>query len=378
MEGNMNKVIGAIIVIIAIIAIAIGVHSHSNDNKKPAKSTAAQTAIKKENVTITGAGSTFAAPLYGQLGSEYKAKAETTINYQAVGSGAGVAQFIANTVNFGATDVALKDAEVAQAQANGTPLNIPVAFGAVTVSYNVPGLKTGLKLDGPTIANIYLGTITNWNDSAIAKLNPGVKLPNLAIAPVYRSDGSGTTAQFTQFLTDVSPQWATQVGTNKTVQWPLGTGSSGNQGVAATTSQTKGAIGYVELAYALQNKFTTAAVKDKAGQYITPSLQSTSKAGDKLPNLPSDLRFTAINSPNSGAYPIASATFIVAYQDTCKAHEAANSDQATALAGWLDYLLGPGQQSMKKLEYAPLPSTLLTKAQAMVHGMTCNGTKLTD
>jgi phosphate transport system substrate-binding protein len=370
----MNKALGTVIAVVVVIAIAVGVAHHHTNKSTPI--TAAQPAIKKENVTITGAGSTFAAPLYGQLGSEYKTKSETTINYQAVGSGAGVAQFIANTVNFGATDVALKDSEVAQAQANGAPLNIPVAFGAVTVSYNLPGVKTGLKLDGPTIANIYLGTITNWNDAAIAKLNPGVKLPDLAIAPVYRSDGSGTTAQFTQFLTDVSPQWAQQVGTAKTVQWPTGTGSSGNAGVAATTSQTKGAIGYVELAYALQNKFTTAAVKDKAGQYVTPSLQSTSKAGDKLPNLPADLRFTAVNSPNQGAYPIASATFIVAYQDTCKAHEVTDVNQATALAGWLNYLLGPGQQSMKKLQYAPLPSTLLTKAQAMVGSMACDGTKI--
>ena len=374
----MSKAIGAIIVVIAIIAIAIGVHSDQHNNKTTPKSTVAQPTYKKENVTITGAGSTFAAPLYGQLGSEYKAKSETTINYQSVGSGAGVAQFIANTVNFGATDVALADSEVAQAQANGAPLNIPIAFGAVTVSYNVPGVKAGLKLDGPTIADIYLGTITNWNDQAIAKLNPGIKLPNLAIAPVYRSDGSGTTSQFTQFLTDVSPQWSQQIGAAKTVKWPVGTGSSGNQGVAATTSQTKGAIGYVELAYALQNNFTTAAVKDKAGQYVRPSLDSTSKAGQNLPKLPSDLRFTAINSPNAGAYPIASATFITVYQDTCKAHEVTTSDQATALAGWLDYLLGPGQQSMKKLEYAPLPTTLTTKAQAMVNSMTCNGSKITE
>jgi phosphate transport system substrate-binding protein len=366
--------IAAAVIVLIVIVVLVG---HGSNKKPVAKAAPATPSIKKEDVTITGAGSTFAAPLYGQLGSEYKTKAETTINYQSVGSGAGVTQFIANTVNFGATDVALKDSEVAQAKANGAPLNIPVAFGAVTVSYNIPGVKTGLKLDGPTIANIYLGTITNWNDSAIAKLNPHIKLPNLQIAPVYRSDGSGTTGQFTQFLTDVSPAWAQQVGTDKTVKWPVGTGSSGNQGVAATTSQTTGAIGYVELAYALQNKFTTAAVKDKAGQYVTPSLQSTSKAGDKLPNLPSDLRFTAINSPNAGAYPIASATFIVAYQDTCKAKEVTNSDQAQALAGWLDYILGPGQQSMQKLEYAPLPSTLLPKAQAMVNSMTCDGTKIT-
>lgn len=366
----MSKALGALIAIIIVIAagIAIGVSGNKTN-----KNNVSQTTVKQYNGIITGAGSTFAAPLYQQLGSEYKAKTSTTINYQSVGSGAGIAQFIANTVNYGATDVALKDSEIAQAKANGTPLNIPVAFGAITVSYNVPGVKTGLKLDGPAIANIYLGTITSWNDPAIAKLNPGVKLPDLQITPVHRSDGSGTTSQFTKFLSDVSPQWSQQVGSDKTVKWPVGTGSSGNQGVAATTSQTTGAIGYVELAYALQNNFATAAVKNKAGQYVTPSLQSTSKAGADLPNLPSDLRFNAVNSPSSGAYPIASATFIVVYQDTCKAREVTNLNQAEALKGWLDYILGKGQQSMQQLKYAPLSGTLQSKAQAMVNGMTCNG-----
>ncbi len=259
----MNKALGVLIVVIVVVAIALGISHDHNTNKNTSTTQTAAITYKTDDVTITGAGSTFAAPLYGQLGTEYKAKTQTTLNYQAVGSGAGVAQFIANTVNFGATDVALTDAEVTQAQAVGNPLNIPTAFGAVTVSYNLPGVKSGLKLDGPTIADIYLGKITNWNDSAISKLNPGVKLPNLAISPVYRSDGSGTTADFTQFLTDVSPTWATQIGTNKTVEWPVGTGSSGNAGVAATVSQTKGSIGYVEQAYALQNHFTTQPSKTK-------------------------------------------------------------------------------------------------------------------
>jgi phosphate transport system substrate-binding protein len=375
----MNKTLGALIAVVVIVVIAIGVSvDHSNNKSKPATTKIASTAPPKENVVITGAGSTFAAPLYDQLGSTYKTATGTTINYQSVGSGAGIAQFTANTVNFGATDVALTDSEVTAAQVNGTPLDIPTAFGAVTVSYNIPGVKTGLKLDGPTIADIYLGKITNWDNSAITKLNPGVKLPNLAISPVYRSDSSGTTADFTQFLSDVSPQWAQQIGTSKTVEWPVGTGSSGNTGVAATTSQTKGAIGYVELAYALQNNFTTAAVKDKAGSYVTPSLASTSKAGQNLPQLPSDLRFTAINSPTAGAYPIASATFIVVYKDTCAAHEVSSTEQAVALKGWLNYLLGTGQQSMKQLQYAPLPSGLLTKAQAKVDSMQCNGKAIAD
>lgn len=371
-----SKVLGGVVVVVIVIAVIVGlIVGHNGNDTNVSTKTAT---YKKYNGTVTGAGSTFAAPLYGQLGSEYKNNTDTTINYQSVGSGAGIAQFIANTVNYGATDVALKDSEIAQAQKNGTPLNVPVAFGAVTVSYNVPGVKSGLKLDGSTVADIYLGKITKWNDPAITKLNPDAKLPDLQITPVYRSDASGTTAQFTQFLADVSPEWSQQVGNDKTVQWPTGTGSKGNEGVAATTSQTKGAIGYVELAYALQNNFTTAAVKDKAGQYVTPSLDSTSKAGASLPNLPSDLRFSAINSPSEGAYPIASATFITVYKDTCKAKEVKDMAQAEALKGWLDYILGPGQQSMKKLEYAPLASSLQSKAKTMVDGMTCNGQAIAD
>ncbi len=371
----MNRTWIAIIAVVVVIGTIVGISTLASTNKST-KSTPTPAAGFKYSGTITGAGATFAAPLYGQLGSEYKNLTGTTINYQSVGSGAGVAQFTANTVNFGATDVALKDSEVEGAKAKGTPLNIPVAFGAVTVSYNVPGIKAGLKLDGPTIANIYMGAIKNWNDPAIAGLNPDLKLPDLAVAPVYRSDGSGTTAQFTQFLTETSPQWNQAIGSDKTVKWPTGTGSKGNEGVAATTSQTNGAIGYVELAYALQSKFTTAAVKDKAGQFVTPSLDSTSKAGDDLPDLPSDLRFSAINSPNQGAYPIASATFALVYQDVCQSKEVTGESQAKALTSWLSYILGSGQQSMQKLHYAPLPKTLQTKAQAMVDGMTCNGNSI--
>jgi phosphate transport system substrate-binding protein len=361
-----SKVIGAIIAVVVVIAIIFGLTNRDSGNDGDQAS----------NQTITGAGATFAAPLYGQLGSEYKNETGTTINYQSVGSGAGVAQFLANTVNYGATDVALKDEEVSQAEEKGTPFNIPVAFGAVTVSYNVPGVEAGLQLDGETIANIYLGKVTKWNDPAIAGLNPDVDLPDLRISPVYRSDESGTTAQFTEFLADVSAEWSEKLGTDKTVKWPIGTGSKGNEGVAATTSQTEGAIGYVELAYALQNNFTTAAVKNTVGEFVTPSLESTSKAGDNLPDLPEDLRFSAINSPNTGAYPIASATFILVYQDPCEAGAVSDADQAKALNGWLDYIFGAGQESMQQLEYAKLPDSLLQKAQEKVDSMTCNGNSL--
>ncbi len=367
----MNKTIGIIVAIIVVIAIGVGAVVVAGNNKD---TKVTNTPVKiKDPVTITGAGSTFAAPLYGQLGSEFKTSDNVTVNYQSVGSGAGITQFIANTVNYGATDVALKDTEVEQAKANGTPLNIPVAFGAITVSYNIPGVKSGLKLEGSTVADIYLGKITKWNDAAITSLNPGVSLPDLAISPVYRSDSSGTTSQFTTFLKGRSADWASQIGSDKTVKWPLGTGSKGNDGVAATTSQTTGAIGYVELAYALQNHFTFASIKDKAGSFVAPSLDSTSKAGDNIPNLPADLRFTSIDSPSKGAYPIASPTFIAVYQDVCKAGGVKTAVEASALQGWLNYLLGNGQTSMKKLQYAPLASGLLKKAQAQVSSMTCNG-----
>jgi phosphate transport system substrate-binding protein len=361
----MNKVIGIIIAVIVVVGIGVGVVAINNNNK-PAPS-----AKPKAAVTITGAGSTFAAPLYGQLGSEYKKADNVTVNYQSVGSGAGVTDFISNTVNFGATDTALKDTDVTSAQAHGSPLNIPVAFGAITVSYNVPGVKAGLKLDGPTIANIYLGNITKWNDPAITSLNPGISLPDLAISPIYRSDSSGTTAQFTTFLKDENSDWATQIGSDKTVKWPVGTGAKGNDGVAAAVSQTSGGFGYVELAYALENHFTYASVKNKAGDYVAPSLASTSKAGQNL-TVPADLRFTSIDSPSKGAYPIASPTFIVVYQDICKSGEAKTPAIASATQGWLKYLLGTGQTTMQKLFYAPLPSDLQSKAKAKVDSMSCN------
>lgn len=364
----MNKTVGIVAAVIVVAGIGITALAMSNNGDEQVNN-----AATKPAATITGAGSTFAAPLYSQLGSEYKKSDNVTINYQPVGSGAGVSQFIAKTVNYGATDVPLKDSEVEKAQANGEPMNIPVAFGAITVSYNVSGLKTGLKLDGPTIANIYLGKITKWNDPAIASLNEGVSLPDVAITPVYRSDSSGTTSQFTEYLAGQSQEWKDQIGSDKTVKWPVGTGAKGNDGVAATTSQTEGAIGYVELAYAIQNKFTFASVKNKNNEFIVPSLDSTSKAGENIPDMPEDLRFNSVDSPAMGAYPIASPTFIVVYEDPCKAGAVKNGSDASALRGWLDYLLGDGQESMKKLEYAPLASSLQDKAKDKVSSMTCNG-----
>lgn len=321
--------------------------------------------------TISGAGSTFAQPIISQWGSELEEKDGLTVNYNSIGSGGGIAQFQANTVDFGDTDSAMTDEEIEVADKNGATVHVPIVFGAVTVSYNLPGVETGLKLDGATIADIYLGKITKWNDPAIAKLNPGTELPDTSITVVHRSDESGTTALFTQFLDESNPEWHSKVGADKTVKWPTGTGANGNEGVAGSVQQTEGAIGYVELAYALQNEFTTAAVQNKAGEFVAPTLESTSAAGEGV-KFPPDLRFSAINASTApAAYPIASGTFVIVYEDLCKA----GKSEATAknVVEFLDYGLGEGQQVAEKLDYAPLSPELLKASQAKVDGLECNG-----
>jgi len=351
-----------LLVCAAIPVIVAACGSSNNNHTGPA-----------QGGTISGAGATFPQPVYDEWASRFKDKSGTTVNYNAVGSGAGVAQFTANTVDFGATDSAMKDEEVKAAEKKGVPVHVPTVFGAITVSYNVSGVKKGLKLDGPTIADIFLGKVKKWNDPEIKNLNSGVSLPSTSITVVHRSDESGTTKLFTTFLSDYSPQWSSQVGADKTVKWPTGTGAKGNAGVAGGVKQTDGAVGYVEQAYALQNNFTTADVKNKSGKFIAPSLASTSAAGEGL-KVPADLRFSAINSPNPSAYPIASATFLLVYQDMCKAGK--SSDVAQRVSNWLNYALGAGQQVAPELQYAPLPTAIKTKAQAKVDALTCNGQKL--
>jgi phosphate transport system substrate-binding protein len=322
--------------------------------------------------TLNGSGSTFAAPIYQQLGSELKGQG-LTINYQPVGSGQGISDLTNKSTLFAGSDPPMKDEEIAAAEKNGTPVHIPTAFGAITVSYNLDGVKGGLKLDGPTIADIFLGKITKWNDPAIATQNAGVSLPSSNITVVHRSDESGTTKGFTGFLVASSKDWESKVGSDKTVKWPTGTGAKGNDGVAAAIKQTPGSIGYVELAYALQNNFTFADVKNASGKYVTPSIEAVTAAGEGV-TIPSDLRFTLGDSKNASAYPISSQTFIVTYKDPCKA--GASKDQAKGLVNFLDYVLGPGQDTIKKLSYAPLPSAVDAKAKAAVGTLVCNGSPI--
>ncbi len=362
------------------VAAALGVaacgssSSSSSSSSASSGSSSASSSASIAGGTLNGAGSTLAAPIYQQWGSSLKSQG-LTVNYNPVGSGAGVASLQTATVDFAGSDPALKSTD--RSKAKGPLFQFPVAFGAITVSYNLSGIKSGLKLDGATIADIYLGKIKTWNDAAIKALNPGMSLPSTAITVVHRSDSSGTTKGFTTFLEDYSPTWKSQVGADKDVKWPTGTGAAKNSGVAAAVKQTDGAIGYVEQAYALQNGFTYAAVKNKAGTYILPTIANTSAAASGV-TIPADLGISTINSPNPQAYPIVSQTFLDAYADPCKAGSSAST--AAALKSWLGYAFGAGQQTLgagsSQLPYAPLTSELAAKDNEQLAKMTCNGSAI--
>ena len=362
--------LAAVTAALALATTAAACGSSNNDSTSTGGSSAS-TKVNAPSGSINGAGSTFAAPIYQQWGNELKNQG-LTVNYQGVGSGAGVAQWQTGNADFAGSDPSLTPEDRKGAK-KGEGVQIPTAFGAITVAYNVSGLDKGLKLDGATVANIFLGKIKKWNDPAIAKQNPGVSLPGGDITVVHRSDESGTTKGFTTFLAAYSPEWKQSVGVDKTVKWPTGTGAKGNDGVAAAVKQQENSIGYVEEAYALQNNFTTADIKNKAGQYIAPTLESTTAAGEGI-DIPSDLGIGIIDSPNPKAYPISSQTFVIVYKDLCKAGQ----DKGTAqrVKAFIDYGLGAGQDVLQQLQFAKLPDQLKTKAQAASDSLECNGAPL--
>ena len=359
------------------IVLALGAAACGSDDDNPSSggssssSSSSSGGTAKAGGSINGAGATFPAPVYQEWAARFKEAQGTTVNYQGIGSGGGIAQFSAGTVDFGATDSAMKDDEIATAEKKGSsPVHIPTVLGAVTVSYNLDGVDQGLKLDGKAVADIFLGKVKKWNDPEIAGQNSGVQLPSDSITVCHRSDESGTTANFTKFLVAYSPAWESGPGTDKSVKWPTGTGAKGNDGVAGCVKQTKGAVGYVEQAYALQNKFTTAAVKNKAGNYVEPSLQATSAAATGV-TPPADLRFSTIDAKGDQTYPIAAVTFLLVWQDMCKA--GIQQNQAKLVKNWLGYALGDGQQVAPQLQYAPLPDAIKSKAEAKMNGLQCNG-----
>src|SRR2546426_168966 len=298
---------------------------------------------------INGAGATFPYPIYSKWFDEYaKVDPSVRFNYQSIGSGGGQKQILAETVDFGASDGPMSDENLAKAP--GKLLHIPTVGGAVVVTYNVPG-NPKLKLDGSTVADIFLGKITRWNDARIAALNPGVKLPGADLVVVHRSDGSGTSYIFTDYLSSVSKDWETRVGRNTSVKWPMGLGAKGNEGVAGQVKQLPGTIGYVELAYARQNKLPAAEIKNAAGNFVAASLDSVTEALATA-KIPEDFRFSMVNPPGEKAYPIAGTTWLLVYeqqQDALKGKK---------LVEFLNWALAKGEAMAASLDYAPLPEAV--------------------
>ena len=325
--------------------------------------------------TLNGGGATFSQPIWQQLGATLKSK--VTLNYAGVGSGAGVTQFANGTIDFAGSDPPLTDSQIGLVQKSGGPVvHVPIAFGAITLSYNLNGVKGGLKLDGPAIANIYLGKIKTWDNEALKKLNPKVNLPGTNIRVCRRSESSGTTAGFTTYLSQVSPEWVRVAGApGNTAKWPVGSGAQGNAGVAACVKQSEGGIGYVEQAFAIKNRFTYAAVKNKKKQFIYPKLGATSLGASGL-KVQKSLRFTSINSPVKGAYPIVSQTFMVNHRNIC-GQKGVDASKAAAIVGLINYIYSKqGTSLLHKLFYAEVPSDLKKKVAVQVRTFTCNGKKI--
>ncbi len=329
-----------------------------------ASATAASTGAPAAKVQLTGAGSTFDYPLFSKVFSAYQQKTGIQVNYQSIGSGGGVEQLTKKTVDFGASDFPLNADQTKAADAAGGPVvHVPVTMGAVSVGYNLP--IDGLKLDGATLSGIYLGTITKWNDPKIAALNAGVQLPNTAVAVVHRSEGSGTTFIFTSYLAAVSPEWKSKVGASGAVNWPVGIGAKGSEGVSGQVTNTPGAIGYFELAYAKQNNIKSALMKNAAGKFVEPSVQGAADAGaGAAANMPADLKAVFVNAPGDTSYPIAGFSWVIVFQkqpDKVKGQE---------LVDLLTYVVTTGQQYAQPLYYAPLPKAVQDLDQKAINTIT--------
>jgi phosphate transport system substrate-binding protein len=311
-------------------------------------------------ILINGAGATFPQQIYQKWFSEYqKIDPSVSFNYQGIGSGGGQKQILAETVDFGASDGPMSDENLAKSPR--TLWHMPTVAGAVVVSYNLPE-SPNLNIDGSTIASIFLGEITKWNDPAIAKQNPNIKLPNIDIVVVHRSDGSGTSFIFTDFLSSVSSTWKSKVGKNTAVNWPIGLGGKGNAGVAGQIKQSPGAIGYVELAYAHQNKLPVASIKNSSGFYIAPTLKSVVAALASA-SIPDDFRFSMVNPPGVDAYPIAGTTWLLVYA------QQKDSTKGKKLVDFLKWAYTSGESMAASLDYAPLPDSLIKRALDKVNSI---------
>ncbi|MHB8905812.1 MAG: phosphate ABC transporter substrate-binding protein PstS [Melioribacteraceae bacterium] len=328
--------------------------------------------LASAQLQLNGAGATFPAVIYSKWFDEYKNMTGVQFNYQAIGSGGGIKQVTEGTVDFGASDGPMNDKQLEEAKSkqNTTILHIPTVMGAVVVAYNVPGIS-GLNLDGTVLADIYLGKITKWNDAAIKKLNPKLNLPNVSIVVAHRSDGSGTSFIFTDYLSKVSKEWETKVGKGTSVNWPVGLGGKGNDGVAGLVKQTGGSVGYVELAYAVQNKISYANMKNKAGKFVEASFESVSAAAEgAAKNMPSDLRVSITDPDGKNSYPISGFTWLLIYQNM------KDETKAGALVKFLKWAMGKGQSFATELYYAPLPKAVVKMCEKNIATITVNGKKI--
>jgi phosphate transport system substrate-binding protein len=325
-----------------------------------------------QSVDLTGAGATFPYPIYSKWFSDYAKSTGVKINYQSIGSGGGIRQLSEQTVDFGASDGPMSDQELANAK-GGPVLHFPTVMGAVVITYNIPGLKRPLNLTGDAIADIFAGKITKWNDAQIVAQNRGVALPNSDILVVHRSDGSGTTYIFSDYLTSVSPSWSSSLGKGKEIKWPVGLGGKGNEGVAGQVKQTPGSIGYVELAYAKQNQLPYANVRNAAGRYIAPSIASVTAAAAsmKLPRN-TDYRISIANAPGKDSYPISSMTWLLVYQNQ------PDRVKGAKLVDFLRWAYNNGEKSAASLDYAPLPSAMVAQLKTRVKTIRVADTRVGD
>lgn len=352
----------------ALMLLAVACAKEGANNSSTASSTASSSS---QSVDLTGAGATFPYPIYSKWFSDYANLTGVKINYQSIGSGGGIRQLSEGTVDFGASDSPMSDEEMAKAK-GGPILHIPTVLGADVVTYNLPGVTAALKLTPAVIAAIFMGRIKKWNDGRIASLNPGVSLPGQDILVVHRSDGSGTTYIFTDYLSTAVPAWKTSVGKGKEVKWPVGLGAKGNEGVAGQVKQTPGSVGYVELAYAKQNNLPIAAVRNKAGQFVAASVPAvTAAAAGVASALPAntDYRVSIVDAPGPDSYPISSFTWILVYQ------RQRDAVKGKKLVDFLNWALTDGEKEAVTLDYAPLPTDMATSVKARVATIDLSGAK---
>lgn len=320
-------------------------------------------------VMLTGAGATFPYPIYSRWFSTYSRSNQVRVNYQSIGSGGGIRQLTEGTVDFGASDAPMNEEELDRAP--GT-LHVPTVIGAVAVAYNLPGLAEPLRLNGDVLSEIFSGRVTRWNDARVQALNPGTQLPARDILVVHRTDGSGTTFVFTEYLSAVSPTWRGSVGTGKSVRWPTGLGAKGNEGVAGQLRQTEGSIGYIEDVYAQQNDLATAAIQNAGGEFVRPTVEATSAAAAgavEQVRSTGDFRISIIDADAAGAYPISAFTYLLvpSHMEDC--------GKARALAGLVEWALTDGSEMARELGYAPLPGTMAEAVLDQWAGVTCGSSR---